>query len=123
MGELPLAPQFNSDSKILESLERCGRRLFNRRIELADRGEGFAQLLAHCGRGPSERLEHLLFTFSFDLLARNRLPTLTIDRFQRDHVIASEAGDRPDEQSLDPAPLADLAPDLARDLFVVRSPQ
>src|SRR5262249_30024323 len=78
-------------------------------------------LFAHRGRGPAERLEHLLFTFGFNLLMRDRLPALTVDRFQRDHVIASEAGNRPYEQRLNPAPLADLAPHLARDLLIVRT--
>src|SRR6266542_6053970 len=53
LGVLPLPPQLNSDGIIPESLERGGCRLFNRRIELADRGEGFAQFLAQRGRGRS----------------------------------------------------------------------
>src|SRR6266508_2232812 len=75
---------------------------------------------AHRSSGPPERLKRLLFTFGFGLLARNLLPVLSVDRFQRYHVIASEAGNRPDEQRLDPTPLADLAPELARDFLIVR---
>src|SRR5215216_1611980 len=77
-------------------------------------------MLAHLGRGPAQRLEHLLFTLGFNLPARDRLAALAVDRLQRDDVIASEAGDRADEQRLDPAPLADLAPDLTSDLLILR---
>src|SRR5215211_1439712 len=77
-------------------------------------------MLAHVGRGPAQRLEYLLFTLGFSLLARDRLAALAVDRLQRDDVIASETGYRADEQRLDPAPLADLAPDLTSDFHILR---
>src|SRR5215211_6542458 len=77
-------------------------------------------MLAHLGRGPAQRLEHLLFTLGFSLLARDRLAALAVDRLQRDDVITPETGYRADEQRLDPAPLADLAPDLTSDLLILR---
>ena len=118
LGVLPLTSQLNPDRVILECLERRGRRLLNWRVELADRGKRLTQMLAHRRRGAAESLEHLLFTFGFDLLVGNRLPTLAVDRLQRDHVIAAEAGNRPNEQRLDSPALTDLTPDLARDLFI-----
>src|SRR5918999_2747856 len=77
-------------------------------------------MLAHLGRGPAQSLKHLLFTLGFSLMARDGLAALAVDRLQRDDVIASETGDRADEQRLDPAPLAYLAPDLTGDLLLLR---
>jgi hypothetical protein len=82
----------------VERLERGRRRPRERHVEPPDRRERLAELLAQARRGAAERREHLLFLRHLDLFARHHVAALRVDGFDRDHVVAAEAGNRPGQQ-------------------------
>src|SRR6266540_3703223 len=67
-------------------------------------------------------MKHLLLVFSFRLFARNRVASLRVDRFQRDHVVVSQARNRTHEHGLQSLTLADLTPNLSGHALIWRAP-
>ena len=95
----------------MQRVERAGRRLRQRNVESLDERQRFAQLFAQLRRGRSEQRQHLLFGGNLDLLACQDFAGFRVDRFEREDVVAAEAGDRARDERFQL-----LAPgDLARD--------
>ena len=106
----------------VQRLERRRRGFRERHVELLNRCERLAQLLAHLRRGPPERGQHLLLAGRLHLLARHHVAGLRVDGLEGEHVILPEAGDGAAEQRLQPFALRDLACDRWRDALVRRPP-
>ena len=85
----------------MERVERRRRRPRQRHVELLDGCERFAQLLTQPRGRSAERRQHLLLAGRFGLLARHHVAGLGVDGFEREHVVASETGDRAGEQRLE----------------------
>src|SRR5262249_49801073 len=97
----------------------CG---FKRRVELLDRAEGFAQLLAQTTGRPGERLQYLLLALGLLLVARQHVARPPIDRLEQDHIIAAKRSNPAGDERLQSLALAYFAPDLNCHPVIFRPP-
>jgi hypothetical protein len=99
-----------------ESFERRCRGLFERNIELLHRGQRLAQLTAQLGCRFAQRIQHLFLGSRRHLLLGQRVSTLAVHRFQLQHVLAAQTGNRPGKVSLTARPLAKFSRNVGREL-------
>ena len=105
----------------MQRVERARRRLRQRSVEPLDERQRFAKLFAKLCRGGSEQRQDLLFGWNLDLFARQDFAGFRVDRFQREDVVASEAGDGAGNERLELLAPGNLARDRPRDALVGRA--
>ena len=91
-----------------------------RRISRAARMAG-SQIALIMGYRLSERPQHALLVFGFDLLAGNHIAAVRIDGFQGHDIMTAEVGNRSCQQGFEPLTLANLPPHLLRHAFIGRA--
>jgi hypothetical protein len=102
----------------MQSVERCGRRLRERYVELLNHRERLAQLLAEARGRRTELGQQLLFRRYLHLLAADDFAGHGIDRFQREDVVAAERCDRSGDERLDLFTPRHLTGERSRDALV-----
>ncbi len=81
-------------------------------------GEGFAEFLAEVSGGFVERLENLFLACGFGLLTSEGIARLRVGGFERDDVIAAQAGDGAGDDGLGVFALRNFLGKVASDALV-----
>ena len=105
---------FVARGKSLQSIQRRRGSLFNGSIELLNRGERLAQLLAQVRGRFAEHAQHLLFAFRFRLLPIQYVAGAGIDGIDCNDVVAAERCNRANQHGFQTLPLADFPRYVAR---------
>ena len=108
----------HADAVGLQRLERRRRRILDRGVVLADRGERFAELPAQLLHRRAERVQHGVLGLRLHLRLLDRVAGAAVRRVERDHVALSELRDRPADHRLARGPLTDVPRDIARQPLV-----
>ncbi len=106
----------------MQRVERAGRRLRQRSVEsLDERASDSPSFSRSFDVVDAEQRQHLLFGGNLDLLACQYFAAFRVDRFEREDVVASKAGDGARDQRFQLLAPGDLARNLAREALVGRA--
>src|SRR5208282_1161954 len=110
-----LVTGLDTESILLQRIERRRGCLLQRNIKLPQRGGRFPKIAAQLGNSIAKRVQHLVLALGCGLLLRQDLSALAVHRPQTKNVFVTPAADRTGDVSLAPRAPAHLGHNVSRE--------